>query len=611
MTLHVRTLRVQGARLLMRLRELLRLDSLRGKLLVLSLALVLIPSATFGVIAFLTARQAVQDAVGRQLGEVAHGIALQFSETLAREERHLHGWVRQGALRELANRHADKRIGKQLASIKQRHAGYLDLLCTDANGRIIASTRAGQGAASLAQHKWYRAVRSGRDFIGKPHSTQGRAVVELAVPILDPNGSGRVIGGLLGWYRWAALVSRLQLSSAALGFTADVLLLDDHGRVIAETGGEKFAPLLGRNLRTAGWLAAQRHPSLRPRYTVESQEPVLAGHARLRGAGRNWTVLVLQPVRQALAPVYRLQLRMGLLLAAVLGVGLGVALLLGERMGRPLRELTDATQEIARIGAIQHPVAVRSRDEIGQLAAAFNRMASELRRAQDDLIAAAKFAFVGEVAAGVAHDVRTPLGILRSSAQILARSLPASRTDAAELLEMIVEEVDRLDHVVAELLALARPHEPLIEPTALGPIVARAADFAEAQAREKRIAIVRQFAPQPAALCDADQIYQVTLNLIVNALQILPSGGEVVVRTLPARNGTVAFEISDNGPGVPPELQARIFAPFFTMREGGTGLGLAIVQRLVQAHQGSVSVRSTVGHGTTFAVSLPTAGVWR
>src|SRR5206468_3964799 len=128
----------------------------------------------------------------------------------------------------------------------------------------------------------------------------------------------------------------------------------------------------------------------------------------------------------------------------------------------PLRALTLATQEVAHGGEPRRPVDVRSRDEIGRLATAFNTMTAELKRAQDDLLVAAKFAFVGEVAAGVAHEVRTPLGILRSSAQILARSMPASVPEGSELAQMIIDEVDRLDRVVAGLLELARPHEPLV-----------------------------------------------------------------------------------------------------------------------------------------------------
>jgi two-component system sensor histidine kinase HydH len=142
----------------------------------------------------------------------------------------------------------------------------------------------------------------------------------------------------------------------------------------------------------------------------------------------------------------------------------------------------------------------------------------------------------------------------------------------------------------------------------LSAVLTRALEFVEGQARGHGIILQRSLDPTlRAARCDPEQIYQVALNLIVNALQILPKGGVLTVRTVPGDNGRVGFEVSDNGPGIPPEARARIFTPFFTMRQGGTGLGLALVQRVVQAHQGTVSFKSVLGQGTTFRVELPTA----
>jgi signal transduction histidine kinase len=296
-------------------------------------------------------------------------------------------------------------------------------------------------------------------------------------------------------------------------------------------------------------------------------------------------------------------------LALVLVAALLLAGAWAARLARPLRELTLATQEVTRAGSPPPLVPIRSRDEIGTLATAFNAMGTALHRAQEDLLTAAKFAFVGEVAAGVAHEVRTPLGILRSSAQMLARSLPADQGQSTELVDMIVGEVDRIDRVVAGLLEVARPRAPQLEPTRLAPFLARAIDFIEPQAREKRLTLTRSLdAMAPRARCDAEQIYQVALNLLVNAVQILPAGGHVAVRTVVAGSDRVGFEVSDDGPGIPPELRERIFTPFFSAREGGTGLGLALVQRMVQAHQGTVTVDSEVGRGTTFRVLLPIAG---
>ncbi len=280
-----------------------------------------------------------------------------------------------------------------------------------------------------------------------------------------------------------------------------------------------------------------------------------------------------------------------------------------RRTTRPLAELTAAAEQVGRSGGPVPTVSTRSRDEIGTLAAAFNRMSVALCSAERDLVDAAKFAFVGELAAGVAHEVRTPLGVLRSSAQLLERSLEAKDEDARELLELVRSEVDRIDRVVSELLELGRPRELRLEAAALGPLVFRAADFVEAQAREKGVTLRRHAAvPDASVMCDRELVYEIALNLLVNAVQILPSGGSVEARTLTSRNGYAGFEVRDDGPGMNDETRARIFEPFFTRRSGGTGLGLTFVRRVVDAHRGRVSVDSAPGRGAVFRVELPSAG---
>jgi signal transduction histidine kinase len=189
-------------------------------------------------------------------------------------------------------------------------------------------------------------------------------------------------------------------------------------------------------------------------------------------------------------------------------------------------------------------------------------------------------------------------------------SAPPATTgaDSAELVDTIVAEVDRVERVVTGLIQLARPLEQHVEPTALRDVLARAADFADAQARRQGIQIEREFAAEErAALCDGEQIYQVVLNLVVNALQALPSGCSIRLRTLAPESGMVGFEVADDGPGLPAAIRGRIFEPFVTGRDGGTGLGLAFVERIVKAHRGRVTVRSEEGRGTVFDVRLPQA----
>ncbi len=172
---------------------------------------------------------------------------------------------------------------------------------------------------------------------------------------------------------------------------------------------------------------------------------------------------------------------------------------------------------------------------------------------------------------------------------------------------MIVGEVDRLERVVAALTELGRPHEPSIEETLLAPLLTRAIEFVSGQAASQHITITPHFAQPCLALCDPEQLYQVALNLLVNALHVLPSGGAIAIRTFGPAHGRAGFEVADDGPGIPADIQSEIFTPFFTRREGGTGLGLAFVERVVVAHQGRVSVHDTPGGGATFRVELPAA----
>jgi signal transduction histidine kinase len=238
-------------------------------------------------------------------------------------------------------------------------------------------------------------------------------------------------------------------------------------------------------------------------------------------------------------------------------------------------------------------------------------MTVELRKSQEEALSAAKLAFAGELAAMVAHEVRTPLSVLRSSAQMLAAPASAQRPEQnPELVETIVAEVDRVERVVTGLIQLARPMEQRLEATHLRRLLSRAAELTAAEARRRGVTINCDFSARDRpALCDSEQMYQVVLNLVVNALQAVPSGGRIGLRLLPADDGFTGFEVRDDGPGLPSEVQARLFQPFVSGREGGTGLGLAFVDRIVKAHRGTVSVQSSAAQGTVFAVRLPAADV--
>jgi len=580
-----------------------------------SVLLIVLPGILLGLIAYTSARSALEQAVGRQLAEVAHDVVDELVEAIGNERRDLRGWARQDVMRDVIVGDLDKRLSRFLRSLAEGGAPYLDLLCVDRVGHIVAATDPQEIGGPPGEREALRTALAGEEFLAGPVALPGNGsrVIEIAVPIPDPERPEAVIGALVGRYDWRHALGRVAHIRESLlphGLAVDVLVIDRAGAIIGESWRADVTEDDAPKLRLAAASVVPRLPAGERRGSLTAWVAgALIGYERAEDPGLEWLVLVMQPLADALAPVRAMQRHLGVALVAVLFGVLGVATIWATRMSRPLRDLTLATQVIARAGEAPPQIAVRSRDEIGTLASAFNAMAAALARAQRDLLVAAKFAFVGEVAAGVAHEVRTPLGIMRSSAQMLARTLPPDLPESAELAGMIVGEVDRLDRVVAGLLEIARPREPMLEPTPLAPVLARVLEFVGSQARQKGVTVVRALdAPQEPAHCDPEQIYQVALNLIVNALQILPAGGRITVRTLPTRDDRVAFEVADDGPGIPPELRERIFTPFFSCRPGGTGLGLALVQRMVQEHHGRVTVDSAVGRGTTFRVELPVAG---
>ncbi len=574
----------------------------------------LVPGAIFGAIAISDGRRALTEAVGRQLSEHARSAADSLSAAIDAHFADLRTFARQDLMREIRIRDLDKHISAFLASVKQGDESIVELRVIDLQGHVVAASDP-SSIGEIAELDAGARPRTDSESLRGPLSTATAPgkVLELAVPIPDPDHGQGSVGRLIALYDWTReteVASRIRKNMREIGLEAEVLIADASGVVIGGAVRENTPTPIGVDLRAARWITTDANRSAAPSgFIVEHAPRTLVGYTRLHDGSPSWTVLVAQPLVRALAPVHAMTIRLGIALATVLAAALAFAGVLADRLARPLRALTRATQVLSRGGRSVPLVSTRSRDEVGQLATAFNRMSTELRRAQSEVLEAAKFAFVGELAAGVAHEVRTTLGVLSSSAQILRPSLGQRDAEAAELIQIMLDEIDHLDGVVTQLLDLGRPRALMIEPVRLADAVFRAADFVEAQARGKRVTIRRVASPgDVVALCDEGQIYQVALNLLVNAVQMLAPGGAVEIALVPRKDDMVGFEVRDDGPGIPAEMQEKIFLPFFTRREGGIGLGLTFVRRVIQEHRGRLSVESTVGQGSVFRVTLPAAG---
>ncbi|EYF00405.1 ATP-binding protein [Chondromyces apiculatus] len=244
----------------------------------------------------------------------------------------------------------------------------------------------------------------------------------------------------------------------------------------------------------------------------------------------------------------------------------------------------------------------------------------ENSRLYDQMKERDRLALLGQMAAGIAHEIRNPLGAIKGAAQLLADPTPDAPVDPSsrEFLGIILEEVDRLDRVVRSVLDLARPAQDMVGPVDVNAVVRRTLQVLSTERLDDDLVVDSVLDPSlPRVGIDPEQLRQVLMNLFRNAVQAMKGRGKVVVSTRVrfgrgTRSGSgaadepfVELTVADNGPGISQKVLESIFLPFFTTKEKGTGLGLAISQRIVQGAGGRIEVRSYEGKGSTFAVILP------
>lgn len=235
---------------------------------------------------------------------------------------------------------------------------------------------------------------------------------------------------------------------------------------------------------------------------------------------------------------------------------------------------------------------------------------SDQRELERELIKTEKMAAVGKIASKVVHEIRNPLGSINLNCDILIDNLGAGDTpeerEAREILQTIKRETRRLTQITEEYLQFSRMPQPTGRESDLNAVMLELADFLRPELRRNGIRLVLNLDDRrPLVACDARLLRQIVLNLIRNAMDVVPSqSGQVMVVTLMAGDGG-EISVDDNGPGIEPDVLPHIFEPFFTTKQDGTGLGLAVVSQIVEEHGGSLSCQSLPGKGTTFRIKLP------
>jgi signal transduction histidine kinase/ActR/RegA family two-component response regulator len=296
-----------------------------------------------------------------------------------------------------------------------------------------------------------------------------------------------------------------------------------------------------------------------------------------------------------------------------------------QRATAPLIELRDSAEAVGR-GDFSRRVRVRSRDECGELAKAFNRMTEDVQSAQtqlqqtvttlkttqQQLVQSEKLSAVGEFVAGVAHELNNPLAAVMGFSELLRNANVDEKQKRH--LDLIFKSSQRCQKIVQSLLSFARRHQPERKPVSVNLLIEDVLEIVAYQLRSSNVQVTCRLASNlPLVMADGHQVQQVLLNLLNNARQAIEAhqaGGQITITTQ-ARDEIICIGVQDNGPGISPENIQRIFDPFFTTKEvgKGTGLGLSLCYGLIKEHGGNITVTSQPGAGATFTIELPaTAG---
>ncbi|MCX7680596.1 MAG: cache domain-containing protein [Anaerolineae bacterium] len=273
----------------------------------------------------------------------------------------------------------------------------------------------------------------------------------------------------------------------------------------------------------------------------------------------------------------------------------------------PISELVEAHRRLAR-GDMTVRVQARGSGELATLARSFNSMAETLHKTQQELLHKERLASMGQLAAGVAHEINNPLGTILLFAEAMYKELSqAGDTQHCRDLQVIIEETTRCKNIVADLLNFARQQEVLAQETDLHGLLEQVIAEAKRRPLFAEVEIVCHFDPNlPTIQADAAQLRQVFINLLNNGAEAMDGRGTITLTTH-ARGDQIEVQVSDTGCGIPEEHLSKLFTPFFTTKPPGkgTGLGLSIVYGIVKMHHGQITVSSKVGEGTTFSVFLP------
>ncbi len=572
-----------------------------------------------GVAVFYQARAPLQERIVHEQVQIAVQVMRELDYALSTAKGQINVIASDNFLREylaspLTNEEMADTVANELKERAELTGPWEAMAVFDSNGKTVFSPLEANDITSLAEspksriafeHALHGETYSS-DIIVCRHTNQQVAII--AVPVFDRKDAAKVVGVVVAHYAWTTIQKILD----HVPRTATVHLFDNKGTVIGKRSDD--------HLHMSSLLLPAMNQTRTPLPGFDAGYAILTSSTHGGGASlavdlrqkassdgqdKGWTLMLEMPLKLMFAPIIVLAKNIGLL---VFGVMLAAALLfavIGHLFLRPLDELVKGVRWVEQ-GNLDHRVAVKSKDEFGMLADSFNSMVVRLREAQNELVHKGKLAMLGLVASSVGHELRNPLGVMNNAVYFLLTIDDGSNVRVKEYLDIIRDEIDRSELIVAALMDAVRTIPPALathEVTELLSQVLRRYTLPSGLSINLKI-------PEklPAIRVDASQIQQVFEKLINNAVDATADGGIVEISAAEAEEGkAVVISVHDSGIGMTKEQLENLFQPLYTTKARGIGLGLVVVKNLTEANGGRVEVQSEVGKGSVFSVTLPAA----
>ena len=440
----------------------------------------------------------------------------------------------------------------------------------------------------------------------KQYPPTDRYVIHCASPVISTwRGFSGIVVIDIDFQAIADIVESIQIGENGYGF-----LIDQKGRMLAHPD---FAPyrfniknypsssvkrlihdMMNKNTGWKNYIYLERK-----KVAVFSSVPIV-----------DWSmaVTIANSEYKKEATAIKENITLIVVIAALLTIGM--ISILSYWITRPIRRLVEATNQIAA-GNLKQEIPIQSKDELGELTASFNSMTKHLSRVQNELVRSEKLISLGRLSAGVAHEIRNPLNAIKGAIVFLQRRRSQDRL-VQEYITLISEEIDRLNRFVSEFLNFAKEKQLHIVRTDVNRLIRNVQHLHSKKAQDHNIRFANHLDPfLPHVPLDSDQMEQVLVNCLLNAIEAMPEGGEIHFTTIVERDGslisptTIKIIIEDTGIGITSEHLQNIFDPFFSTKETGTGLGMPLSLGIVESHGGSLKVTSVEGQGTRVVIELP------